>query len=95
MRGCEGNALQPIVMVEAGERIEWTECPRRPIKDDPQGYGELFVLAGAYERGMLPEDGGLQSQPYRVMRLIRLVEHFRAVCFEEKRQERQRNTSTP
>jgi hypothetical protein len=87
MRGCEGNAINAMTVIENGVAEEWKECPRRPIYDDPRGYSDLFALAGAYERGVLPEDGGLQSQPYRVMRLIRLVEHFRAECFEEKRQQ--------
>lgn len=53
--------------------------------DDAQAYGDLFRYANAYERGILPEDGGLQSQPYRLMQLIHFIEGYRHDCQEEKR----------
>lgn len=64
-------------------------CPRRPMMDpnDANEYGVLFRFANAYSNGILPEDGGLQSQPYRLMQLIQFIENFRAECVEERRRQ--------
>lgn len=83
MWGCNGKALQPLTI--DGEEDD--TCPRRPMMDpeDATAYGELFGFANAFEHGILPEDGGLQSQPYRLMQLVRFIQNFRAECMEEKR----------
>lgn len=54
--------------------------------DDAHAYGILFRFANAYANGILPEDGGLNSQPDRLMNLVQYIANFRAECQEDKRQ---------
>jgi hypothetical protein len=80
MWGCEGGATLPLTI--DGEQ-DFT-CPRRPLLDDPAPYNELFSYANALQSGILPDDGGLQSQPHRLMQLVKLVGYFRSECAAER-----------
>lgn len=69
MWGCESNSRMPL-------RIDGEDhyrCPRRPIYEDPESFSELFFLWGGYNKGFLPEPGGIYSQP------AVLVEHFKTI----------------
>lgn len=49
-------------------------CPRRPFLEEPAFFNELLWSFGRYKEGHLPEDGGLRSQPYRLIELFRVIE---------------------
>ncbi len=49
-------------------------CPRRWIKDEPEASTNCFWLYRRYDKGQLPEDGGLQSQPSKLMQVFRVME---------------------
>jgi hypothetical protein len=75
--------LQPLIL----DGVEDDTCPRRPMMDPEasRAYGDLFRFASAYERGIPPEDGGIQSQPHRLMQLIQWTLVYRSECMEEQR----------
>lgn len=56
--GCTEDAQLPTEM----DGVALTRCPRRPLLDDPDFYSEVFWLYQAYQKGFLPEEGGLQDQ---------------------------------
>ena len=79
-RGCTEDALKPIVMDDE----ELMRCPRRPLLDDPIWYDELFWLYGNYKSGILPEPGGLQAQPHKLMEAIRTLDRAQKAANGEK-----------
>jgi hypothetical protein len=68
--GCDGGALEPLEI--DGEAI--TQCPRRFIMDEPELTTNLFWLYRRYDKALLPEDGGLWSQPHKLMQALRVME---------------------
>ncbi len=83
VRGCE----EPIegdgnVLVIDGE--EQRRCPRRPILEDPEYYSDIFYLYRKSEAGYLPEDGGLNNQPAKLMELFREIETTRYTIGQHK-----------
>ncbi len=68
--GCEGNASEPMEM----DGVIITTCPRRWIKDEPELATDCFWFYRRYDTGMLPEDGGLHSQPNKLMQVFRVME---------------------
>lgn len=73
-------------------------CPRRWVKDEPELSTELFWLYRRYDKGLLPEDGGLLSQPARFMGIMRVMEAaFNEVDAEEakRRNRKERSTAPP
>lgn len=70
LRGCENEAERPVEM--DGEKL--LRCPKRPLLDKPKELGEIFWLYRNYERGILPEEGSLLSQPNRLMTLLAALE---------------------
>lgn len=62
-------------------------CPRRPIYEDPALWSEMFWLHAKYTEGMLPEEGALLSQPYKLYRYLRLIDGIRATLQREERED--------
>lgn len=81
-RGCTAKPTQSMVL--DGEELE--RCPRRPILDDPQFYGEFFRLYRAYQKGLLPEEGALNSQPYKLMEFFTITDLTLELCAAHRRE---------
>lgn len=60
-------------------------CPLRPIKDDPVGWNEMLLLYGYYQKGFLPEDGGVVDQSAYAMSLFQIVDAAKSECEDELR----------
>jgi hypothetical protein len=92
-RGCDARQLadgtweSPAVMPLRIDEIEDYACPRRPIKDDPDGFGRLMRLHRYYRQGMLPDPGSITQQASRGLELLELVEVTLGEC--RKTQEEQ------
>lgn len=87
--GCDGDATEPIEI--DGDIV--TRCPRRMIKDQPELSADLFWHYRRYDKGLLPEDGGLLSQPGKFMECMRVMEAaFHKVDVENKRHQDRKNT---
>lgn len=82
--GCDGKATVPLYI---DDELQET-CPRRPILDDPESLVDLLELFENYDRGHLPEDGGVQSQPYVAMQYFRWV--LRAQTYISRHHENKR-----
>ena len=66
------------------DEVELVRCIRRPILEDPHFYTEVFRMYRAYKNGNFPEDGGLLSQPARLMILFSVVDGAITYCEEER-----------
>ncbi|AHC30449.1 hypothetical protein CC53_gp032 [Rhizobium phage vB_RleS_L338C] len=64
-------------------------CPRRPLLDDPQFFSELFWGHQQFKKGILPEEGGLLSQPAKLMQLYFVIDRTRNLCERELEKKRQ------
>ena len=78
--GCEADVTHPIVF----DDDTFARCVRRPLLDEPEYYSHVFWAHRNHERGILQEEGGLQSQPHRLMHLFRLIDHFKGLAAEER-----------
>lgn len=58
-------------------------CPRRPILEQPGEFGSLFWLFQQFERGVLPEDGGILSQPEKMMQQFRFMQSVVSECHDQ------------
>ena len=64
-------------------------CPLYPIKEDGGAFwSDLVLTYNAYDKGILPEPGGLGSQPLKYMAMMALVNSRTS---EESRLERDRS----
>ena len=79
-RGCTTPATRSVIM--DGEELK--RCPRRPLLDEPEGYGQLFWLYGQALDGKLPEPGGIYDQSARTMECFRVIAMAISLCDEEK-----------
>lgn len=82
--GCEGGALMPMAIL--GEMSD--VCIARPWLDDWAVYGYVFQRYNGYKRGFLPDEGGLNSQPCKLVEMFAVIEEALANC--EKERERRR-----
>jgi hypothetical protein len=78
--GCDRDAK---VVLKIDDE-EMRRCPRRPILDDPDFYVEFFWLYQNYKRGVLPEDGGINSQPVKLVELFKVTDQALALCERER-----------
>ncbi|WP_349621641.1 hypothetical protein [Azospirillum argentinense] len=62
-------------------------CPRRPILEDPEGFREVFRVYRAYQKGFLPELGGLEAQAAKLTRALDLIEVTTTQCEEQRQAE--------
>jgi hypothetical protein len=81
--GCEGNAKLPVVL--DGE--EMTTCPRRPILDDPEFYGDLFGRFRRYQKGLFYDEGAVGSQPNLLIECLDEMEQTLGVVDEYRREQ--------
>lgn len=79
-RGCNSEATQPAEF--HGEKL--LRCPRRVLLDRPRYFNELFWLHSNYSSGILPESGGLENQPHKLMASIRTLIRARQEADDEK-----------
>lgn len=68
--GCTEDAQLPVEM--DGETL--ARCPRRPLLDDSGFYSEVFWLYQAYQKGFLPEEGGLQDQATVLIECFQVID---------------------
>ena len=88
-RGCVTDATNPITL--DGELM--VRCPRRPLLDRPDHIRELFWLYSNYVEGILPQRGGLDDQPVKLMASIRLLKGAQDEAQREKTEtDRKRST---
>lgn len=59
-------------------------CPRRPLLDRPDYFQELFWLYSNYSEGILPQKGGLDDQPSKLMASIRVLKGTQEEAQREK-----------
>jgi hypothetical protein len=81
---CKDGAWIPVMV---GDK-QMFRCPRRPIKDNPDLYRELFRTYKAYAKGMLPEAGGLQNQPAALMESFSIIDGTLAEIEHQKNKAR-------
>ncbi len=62
-------------------------CPRRPILDDPDFYVELFWLYQQKEKGYLIDEGGLDSQPNKLIQAFKLMDYTLNTCAKAKEEQ--------
>lgn len=74
--GCERDAALPLTV--DGEDI--FRCPRRPILEEPVYFSAVFRAYGDYQRGILPENGGVLDQPARLLQSFRVIDEAAADC---------------
>lgn len=79
-RGCTTKARAPEII--GGE--EFHRCPRFPLLEDPDYFSDLFWGHQQFKKGILPEEGGLLSQPGKLMKLYFMIDRTRNFCEYEK-----------
>jgi hypothetical protein len=77
--GCETDATQILEL----DGVRLLRCPRRPLLDDPQLYGEVFWLYRSYKKGYLPNSGGLDDQPAKYMAYVKVIDRALDFCQQE------------
>ena len=79
-------------MVLDGEEIH--RCLRRPIYVNPAYFSLVFKSYRAWKKhGVLQEDGGLQSQPHKLMILLDITDAAVSYCEAERAEKERRNQS--
>ena len=88
LRGCNAIPEAPIVFDDE----ELTRCPRRPLLDNGTILSKTFFLYRNYDRGILPEEGALLSQPHKLLRMFATIDDAKNAATGEqmKRDEAQR-----
>ena len=81
----------PIII--NGEEIY--SCPRRPLKDNPLGYSELFGLFQHYKNGFLPEGGGIMDQSPKLMNLLSICDMVVSEIEQQKIEEQKTPKGRP
>jgi len=77
--GCTEDAVK--MKYFRGEPLK--RCPRRPILEEPKLYQEVYWLYNQYKQGNWPEEGGVLSQPSKLMVMFRVMDSVVAECQEE------------
>jgi hypothetical protein len=86
--GCTEPSRQPL---ELDGELHF-RCPRRPLLEEPQKWGRVFWLYRQFDRGMLPEEGALLSQPHKLMRYFEILEVSKSNAeAEQQKQERRKH----
>jgi hypothetical protein len=80
LRGCEAEPAHPLEL--DGELLE--RCPRRPLLDKPALLGKTFWLYRNFDRGILPEEGSLLSQPNKLMRMFAVLDDAKNAAQSEQ-----------
>lgn len=77
-------------MILDGEELR--RCPRRPILENPEYFGELFWLYRQHKAGYTSEPGGLSDQPGKLMNCFREIDvaMIKVDKFREEQEERKR-----
>lgn len=68
--GCETDAPIPMIL----DGVELTRCPRRPIYENEMYVATVLNAYRTYMRGILPNEGSLEDQPFRYVALMTVVE---------------------
>lgn len=76
--GCENETKEPFLLID-GEGIR--RCPRKLITKQSAEYIKFY---GYYEKGYLPNAGGILEQPAKLMDAITVIENMLAEMREEK-----------
>lgn len=59
-------------------------CVARPWLDDSHIYGYIFQRYNGYKRGFLPDEGGLNSQPCKLVAMFSVIEEAMVDCDKER-----------
>lgn len=64
-------------------------CVSRPWLDNPGLYSYIFQRFNGYKRGFLPDEGGLNSQPCKLVAMFPVIEEAIADCEKEHKRKSQ------
>lgn len=87
--GCEDDAEVPLDM--EGEEV-W-RCPRRFFLDNTAYVSELLWLYGQWQKGFMPEEGGISSQPHKLVRSVKIIDLAHGAVEEARREDDRRRTA--
>lgn len=79
-RGCVTKATMPMLW----DGVDVWECLRRPFKEDPGKYNEIFRTHSWFKKGMLPDPGQWPDQPNILIEYMTIVD---AAVAEAEKQE--------
>jgi hypothetical protein len=68
-------------------------CPRRPLLDNPSLFVDIFWLFRNYDRGILPEEGSLLSQPHKLVRIFEALDNAKNSANAEQMSREQKKSS--
>lgn len=80
--GCETDSPRPLFI----DGQELWRCPRRPFLEETGLYSQLFWFYKQFLNGFLPEDGGLNSQPNKLMEAFHIIANAVADGEREKKE---------
>lgn len=79
-----------------GEQI-WC-CPRRDIKDRGREWAYMLKFYGFWQKGHLPQEGGIMDQSNKALELFRILDQINGECDAAENERRaagqQRDNST-
>lgn len=79
--GCGGGLKPPLVL----DGVVFDHCPKRDYCQNMAYYEFVFGRFVDYKRGMLPDDGGLMSQPAKLMECFEVIKGAVADIEADKR----------
>ena len=65
-------------------------CPRRPILDDPRGWERLLTYNTLYQRGFLPDAGGVSEQSAKGIAMLRMLAIATDDCIRDAAEQQQK-----
>jgi hypothetical protein len=86
--GCEEDARQPLEL----DGDVMLRCPRRPLLENPYHWKNMFWIYRNYDRGILPEEGALFSQPHKLLELLDVLETAKSSAQAEQQERDMKRT---
>jgi hypothetical protein len=56
------------------EEGELDRCIKRPVYENPEWFSEILTTYRAYQKGFLPNEGALNSQPKGFLQMVNIVD---------------------
>lgn len=75
--------INPADMPLAIDGEETYQCPRRTLKDDPQGWNRIFNFYAMYKNGFLPQEGSVIAQSNAAIEAFRIIDDVNSECDDE------------
>jgi hypothetical protein len=87
--GCTSPPQSPLLL--DNEPVD--RCPRRPLLDETVKWNRVFWLYRQFDRGILPEEGALLSQPHKLLTYFSIIEQAKAEATDEQMKREQRRAA--